>query len=391
VIAVARDLPPAAALAAWLALLADRGALDTQPERDAPLADALGAVAARDVVALHAHPPHRCAAMDGIAVRAPSTAGAPVVLRTGEYAAIDTGEPVGAGWDAVVPVEETAPAPDGMLVRHPAAPGAHVRPAGEDVPAGAAVLAAGARLRPYDLGLAAACGHATVAVRVPVGVAVVPTGDELRPAGTVPEPGETADSNSVMLAARLREEGATVHVGPIVRDDPAELEAALRAGAATHRVVLLLAGSSKGRRDHAADVVGRCGVLAVHGVALRPAHPVILGAVGTSAVVGVPGYPVSAALTLERFVLPLLDRLLLRRRAPATVQVRVTAELHPRRDAEVVVPLVLEAGDDGVPLGLPQSRRGGALSGLARAGALLRLPAGGDDVAAGSVVEAERI
>jgi molybdopterin biosynthesis enzyme len=118
---------------------------------------------------------------------------------------------------------------------------------------------------------------------------------------------------------------------------------------------------------------------------------VILGAVGSSAVVGVPGYPVSAALTLERFVLPLLDRLLLRRRAPATVQVRVTAELHPRRDAEVVVPLVLEAGDDGVPLGLPQSRRGGALSGLARAGALLRLPAGGDVVAAGSVVTAERV
>ena len=76
-------------------------------------------------------------------------------------------------------------------------------------------------------------------------------------------------------------------------------------------------------------------------------------------------------------MLPLLDRLSARRRPPRTLRVRVTSELHPRRDAEVVVPLVLEPGDDGIPRGVPQSRRGGALSGLARAGAMLRLPAGG--------------
>ena len=194
-----------------------------------------------------------------------------------------------------------------------------------------------------------------------------------------------------MLAARLREEGIPAHVLGVVRDDPVALEAAVRAAAEAYRVVLVLAGSSKGTRDHTAAVLERCGTLAVRRVALRPAHPVLLGAVGSRAVVGVPGYPVSAALTLERFVLPLLDRLSARRRPPRTVRVRVTSELHPRRDSEVVVPLVLEPGDDGIPLGVPQSRRGGALSGLARAGAMLRLPAGGDVVAAGSVVEAEPV
>ena len=167
------------------------------------------------------------------------------------------------------------------------------------------------------------------------------------------EPGEIVDSNSVMLAARLREEGIPAHVLGVVRDDPVALEVAVRSAVETYRVVLVLAGSSRGTRDHTAVVLERCGTLAVRRVALRPAHPVLLGAVGSRAVVGVPGYPVSAALTLERFVLPLLDRLSARRRPPLTLRVRVTSELHPRRDAEVVVPLVLEPGDDGHPARRP--------------------------------------
>ena len=384
-----RDLLPDEALAAWMALLADRGALEPEPVLEAPLAEALGAVAGADVPALHDNPPHRCAAMDGFAVRAASTTGAPVVLPAGACAVIDTGQPVGDEWDAVVPVEETAADPGGVLMRHQVAPGRHVRPAGEDVTAGTRIIAAGARLRPYDLGLAAACGHRTLPVRRAPAVAVLPTGDELRPAGTPPARGETADANSVMLAARLREEGAPVRVLPIAPDDPSALEPAVRAAAAEHRVVLVLAGSSRGTRDHTRAVIERCGTLAVCGVASRPAHPVLLGAVGATAVVGVPGYPVSAALTVERFVLPVLDRLVCRSRAVQTVQVRLAAEVLSRRDAEVVVPLALLPQDGGPPLGVPQSRRGGALAGLARSGALLRVPAGSDALPTGSVVSAE--
>jgi molybdenum cofactor synthesis domain-containing protein len=379
------------ALAEWIALLGSVGATEPTPGEAVALADALGRVAAEDVVALHPSPPHRCAAMDGIAVQAAETAFAPVVLQAGEYETIDTGQCVATPWDAVVPVEETAPDPGGVLVRHVVLPGAHVRPAGEDVDAGAVVVEAGTRLGPYDLALAAACGHAALAVRAAVRVAIIPTGDELRPAGTMPRQGELADSNSIMLSARLREEGSRPDVLPVVRDDPDALVAAVRAAADAYRVVLVLAGSSKGTRDHTARVLDRCGTLAVRGVALRPAHPVLLGAVGSSAVVGVPGYPVSAALTMERFVLPLVDRLTARRRHAVTMRVRVASELLPRRDAEVVVPLALEPGADGIPRGVPQSRKGGALAGLARAGALLRLPAGGDVVAAGTVVEAEAL
>jgi putative molybdopterin biosynthesis protein len=380
-------LAPEAALETWLALLAERGALTVEEAEAVPLEAALGRVAAADVNALHANPPHRCAAMDGFAVRAASTAGAPVVLGSGAFAPIDTGECVADSWDAVVPVEETSPHPDGVLVRHAVEPGGHVRPAGEDVDGGALVVAAGTRLGPYDLGLAAACGHGSLEVRGVPAVAVLPTGDELRGAGTTLAPGETADSNSVMLAARLSEEGAAPVVLPIAPDDPGLLAAVLEAAAAETRMVLVLAGSSKGTRDHTADVISRCGSLVVRGVALRPAHPVLLGVVGSVPVVGVPGYPVSAAVAFERFVLPVLDRLLGRGREAATVAVRLASELLPRRDAEVVVPLVLEPSPDGgPPLAIPQSRRGGALSGLARAGATVTLPAGGDPLPQGSVV-----
>jgi putative molybdopterin biosynthesis protein len=385
------DPPAEVALAEWIALLASLDAMDPAPGERVAVADALGRVAAEDVVALHPNPPHRCAAMDGIAVQAAETAFAPIVLEPGEYETIDTGQCVPARWDAVVPVEETAPDARGVRVRHVVLPGAHVRPAGEDVGDGELIVEAGRRLGPYDLALAAACGHAELPVRALVPVAIIPTGDELRPAGTMPREGELADSNSIMMAARLREEGIPTDVLAVVRDDHDALVAAVRAAAGAYRLVLVLAGSSKGTRDHTADVLERCGTLAVRGVALRPAHPVLLGAVGTCAVVGVPGYPVSAALTVERFVLPLLDRLMARRRRAATLRVRVASELLPRRDAEVVVPLALEPGEDGIPRGVPQSRKGGALAGLARAGALLRLPAGGDVVAAGTVVEADAL
>jgi putative molybdopterin biosynthesis protein len=385
------DPAPEVALVEWLALLERGGPLPPAPVEDLAVEDALGRVLAEDVAARHACPPHRCAAMDGVAVQAASTAFAPVVLGPGEYVGIDTGELLDERWDAVVPAEETTADAEGMLVRHPTVPGRHVRPAGEDVAEGEQIVAAGTRLGPYHLGLAAACGHATLLVRAPVRVALLPTGDELLAPGAALAPGQIADSNSVMLAARLRDEGAAPRVLPIVPDDATALEAAVLAAAAEDPVVLVLAGSSRGTRDHTADVIGACGELAVQSVALRPAHPVLLGAVGAAAVVGVPGYPVSAALTFDRFVLPLLDRLMQRVRTAATVRVRVASELLPRRDAEVVVPLVLEPAADGIPLGVPQSRRGGALAGLARAGALLRLPAGANAVAAGTVMEADRI
>ena len=322
---------------------------------------------AEDLRARHANPPHRCAAMDGVAVRAADTAGAPVVLRAGAFAPIDTGQHVARGWDAVVPLEELDRLDAGVRIRPPPSP------AGTSGPR--ARTRGGARWSP---GRAEARTGRPRLSRSPAATPrcssdrgrasrLIPTGDEVRPPGSELAPGEIPDANSVMLSAMLREAGALPDALPIAPDRPAALADAVRAAAARSDLVLMLAGSSRGARDHTAAVLGSCGELIVRGVALRPAHPVLLAVVDATPVVGVPGYPVSAALAFDRFARrcsPPLGCVAARRpsRGPPS-----SAGHLGRPDDELVVPVVLEPRDGADPLAWPQSRRGGALAAL-RAG-----------------------
>ena len=163
-------------------------------------------------------------------------------------------------------------------VRAAAAPWQHVRTIGEDVSATELLLPEGHRLRPVDLAAAGAAGHTTLAVRRAPHVIVIPTGDEVRPLGSDPAPGELVDTNSLMLAAQAREAGCTAESLAVLPDDPARIGAALREAAARADLVIVIAGSSAGRDDHTADGRRRRpGTLLVHGVAVRPGHPVVLG------------------------------------------------------------------------------------------------------------------
>src|SRR6202012_1078124 len=134
----------------------------------------------------------------------------------------------------------------------------------------------------------------------------LPTGDEVRPIGTEPGPGEIPDTNSLMLAEQAREAGCEAQVLPIEPDDPARIAAAVRAAAPRCDLLIVIAGSSAGRDDYTARVVASVGTLTVHGVAVRPGHPVVLGVVGQTPALGAPGSPVSAALTFDIFAVPLL-------------------------------------------------------------------------------------
>ena len=150
---------PDEALAAWLAAVAAAGRGAGEPV-ETPLVDAQGLVVAADLVALQASPPYGVAAMDGFAVRAAEIGSPPCHLAAGSFAAIDTGQHLASGWDAVVPLEEaTADPSGGLVVRAPVEIGRHVRPAGEDIPAGTVVVTAGTRLGPYETALVASCGH----------------------------------------------------------------------------------------------------------------------------------------------------------------------------------------------------------------------------------------
>ncbi|HEX2300951.1 MAG TPA: molybdopterin-binding protein, partial [Pseudonocardiaceae bacterium] len=308
------DVPAAQALQAWWDACAAAGCPARVGTERLGLAEALGRVSAEPVWARCSSPAFDSAGMDGIAVRAADTVGAsetsPVTL-TG-FDVVDTGDPLPPGRDAVVMREHVGRAGAGgdaaeLVAAVP--PYQHVRSIGEDVAAGELLLPQGHRLRAVDVAAVASAGVTEVVVRRRPVVAVLPTGDEIRPLGSELGPGDIADTNSLMLAGQAREHGCEVLSLPIEPDDPDRIAAAVRAAADRADLVVLIAGASAGRGDHTAAVVAQVGTLAVHGVAVRPGHPVVLGTAGDTPVLGAPGYPVSAALTFEIFAVPLLAAL----------------------------------------------------------------------------------
>jgi molybdenum cofactor synthesis domain-containing protein len=252
--------------------------------------------------------------MDGIAVRAADIAPAskvkPVRLLLGEGAIeIDTGGALPDGFDAVIPIERVKRSGKSVVVDAPVPAGKNVRLPGEDVPPGVAIGWPGFGLRPLDCAALVATGCTTVEVVKRAKLAVIPTGDEIVLSGTPSKPGTVVESNSIMIAAEARTLGASVRVWPIVKDDLRSIEAALREALAESDVVALLAGSSRGRRDHGAAAIAAAGDVDVHGVATRPGKPVVLGHAGSVPMVNLPGYPVSCHFAFETYVAPLLRRL----------------------------------------------------------------------------------
>ena len=381
-----RGAEPAAAFDAWLAALAADGWKAPLPAERVALDAASGRVLGEPLVALAANPPHRCAAMDGYAVVTSETVDG--ALAPGSYLRIDTGQPVDDRFDAVVQVEIARESSEGLVIEQAVTPGTNVRAAGEDVREGDALLPAGRLLSGYDIALAAVAGHAELCVTGRPAVSILPTGGELRAAGARLLPGEVADADGPMLQALARDLGATCERLPARADDAGEIGAAVVSAAAASDLVLVIAGSSRGRADHTAAALERHGRLVVHGVALRPAHPVALGVVERTPVIGIPGYPVAAAIAFERFGRPLIELLLgaLPEAAPL-IRVRLAGDVRARRGVEAYVPLILSAGDD-LPLAMPQSRKGGALRGLAGAHALLCARLEDGVLPAGSEVDA---
>jgi putative molybdopterin biosynthesis protein len=385
------DVPAAEAIAAWLDACREAGCPERLEVVRVPLEEAVGRVTAEPVWARRSSPPFDAAAMDGIAVRAADTLGAgetsPVRLGADRYEVVDTGDPMPAGRDAVVMREQVHWHGDAVELRAAAAPYQHVRSIGEDVSAAELLLPAGHRLRPVDMAAAGAAGMTELAVRRAPVVATIPTGDEIRPIGAELGPGQLPDTNSPMIAAQAAELGCEVVRHDIVPDVPERIVAAVREAAAGADLVVVIAGSSAGRDDHTAAAIAEAGTLAVHGVAVKPGHPVVLGAADATPVLGAPGYPVSAALTFDIFAAPLLARL---EGAPAPDW--------PRAQARLARKLASSMGTDdwvrvrlgrvgGRLVATPLPRGAGVLTSLVRADGLLVVPASLEGHHAGEEVE----
>lgn len=397
------DVPLPEAWRRFLEALESVGRFSAVPAESVPLAEALGRVTAEPVWARLSSPHYHAAAMDGYALRSESTRGAndrtPVELQLGSQALyVDTGDALPEWADAVVPIEWAEPVGAGerdslqaIRLRAALSPWMHVRPMGEDLVVSELVLPAGHTLRPVDLGVLAGSGHATVPVRRKPLVAILPTGTELVAPGTAARPGEIVEYNSLVLAGQVLEWGGrALRLGPAPDDQAAirgALQGALESGA---DLVLINAGSSAGSEDLSASVIASLGSVLVHGVAVRPGHPVILGLLGSGdravPVIGIPGYPVSAALTGEIFVRPLLDRWLGRPAAePEELEAVMTRKVHSSMgDEEYLRVTVGQVGERTIAA--PLSRGAGVLTSLVRADGIVRIPAGAQGLEAGQPV-----
>ena len=342
----------------------------------------MGRITAEPVWAKLSAPHYHAAAMDGYAVLASDTRHAtetrPLQLKLDTQAIpVNTGDPLPPQMDAVVMIEHVQHIDASAIeIRAAVAPWHHVRMMGEDMVASELVLPINHQIRPVDLGAIAGCGHHAVTVRRRPQVTIIPTGSELVPASKIPNAGQIIEYNSLVLRGQILQNGGDVTVTDIVSDDPSKLKTALKnAVAEKPELILLLSGSSAGSRDFTASVVREVGDLLVHGVAVRPGHPVIIGMVEDIPVIGVPGYPVSAALTGELFALPLIRRWLGvgHQENRPTIEATLSRKLmSPTGDDDFVRVTLAQVGER--LLATPLNRGAGIITSLVRADGLAHIP-----------------
>ena len=389
------DLPLEEAVRRFGTALEEASALELTPSQAVALGEANGRVTAEAVWARRSTPHYDAAAMDGIAVRSRETVGAsetsPVVLRVGGQAVwVDTGDPMPGGFDAVVMIEVVHEIDAGAVeIYSPVAPYQHVRPLGEDIVATELLLAQGHRLRPHDVAACAAAGLTEAPVRRRPMVAIIPTGNEIVPPEEARRPGQVPEFNSLMLAGMVSDWGGSpLRLDP-VRDDVGLLRAAVSGAMERADIVVVNAGSSAGSEDYTARVVESLGRLVVHGVAIRPGHPVVLGVCKDKPLLGIPGYPVSAAVASELFLKPLIEKKL---GVPAGVRQKVRATMarkvsSPPGEDEY---LRVRAGRvRGKMVATPIVRGAGVITSLVKADGLVRIPRFSEGIAAGEEVTVE--
>ncbi|MBE0698209.1 MAG: molybdopterin molybdenumtransferase MoeA [Anaerolineaceae bacterium] len=406
-------LPPAQALERLLSQLPF-----SQPEiEEIETKHALGRVIARAVIAPERLPAFSRSTVDGYAVLARDTFGAsdglPAYLTLvgevpmgaapgfhlspGRAAVIHTGGMLPEGANAVVMLEYTQTGSPGEVeVMRPAAPGENVLTAGEDVDVGQEVIPAGTKLTPAAIGGLMALGLTRVAVsRLPT-VAILSSGDEVIDPSRSPQPGQVRDINSYTLAALVEESGGSPESFGILADRREVMQEALQRALSGCDIVVITAGSSASTRDLTAEVIasmGPPGVL-VHGVNVKPGKPTILSVCGGKAVIGLPGNPVSALVIARLFLVPVIERcqgLPPVEKIPRALLARLAVNLASQAGREDWVPVMLVREASGRLRAEPIFYKSNLIFTLARADALLHIPADATGLEAGSDVEVELI
>ncbi|MGF1608254.1 MAG: gephyrin-like molybdotransferase Glp [Kiloniellales bacterium] len=388
-----------------LALLHDTLDCVVEPE-SVSVTEALGRILAEAVVAPHDVPPHDNSAVDGYAVffddleaegetRLPvigrATAGHPFdgAARRGAAVRVFTGALMPDGPDTVLMQEDCGRDGESVIIPVGIKRGANRRKRGEDITAGSIVLHPGQRLRPQDLGQAAAAGRRTLRVAAALRVALLSTGDELREPGTPLPPGCIYDSNRYTVSGLLRGLGCSITDLGILPDKRAVIEQALAEAAKAHDLIVTSGGVSVGEEDHVKQAVEALGSLHLWRLAIRPGRPIALGQVGAVPFVGLPGNPVAVVVTFLTIVRPMILRLMGgTAEAPHHFQVRAGFAYKKKKNRREWLRARLESDGDGGWRAVKFPREGaGILTSLVEADGLIELPEEMTELAPGTLVD----
>ncbi len=374
----------------------DEAGLRPRVER-VPTSEANGRITAEAVYARICAPHYNACAMDGIALEASLTYGAsetrPVTLPENSFVWVNTGDPLPENYDCVVMVEDVIETDQGVQLFGAATPWQHVRQIGEDIAAGDMVVPSFTVLSPSALGALLAAGVMEVPViRRPI-VGIIPTGNELVAPSSNPKPGDIIEFNSTIFSAMMQDWGCESKVYPVASDKSEEVIDRLRAAIAECDLVLLNAGSSAGQKDFSVEAIQTVGSVVLHGVAIKPGKPTILGMTMRDAqvipLIGLPGYPVSGILVLEQLIKPVIGLMSGRQAEPnefveATVSRRLVSSL---KYLEFIRARLGKVG--GRIVAVPLNRGAGVVSSFVKADGIIHVPQNVEGYEAGEKVRVE--
>jgi molybdopterin molybdotransferase len=385
------------------------------PSECVPLDESLHRILSQDVVANEDLPEGSRSTVDGFAVCSQDTFGAsdsiPAFLnviaavsmgmipdfeiRSGQAAQIPTGGFLPRGADAVVMVEYTNPAGAGSIeVTRPVTVKTNVLERAEDAKSGDALLIAGKKLRPQELGFLAALGVTEVNVYRRARVAIISSGDEVVPIDRKPELGQIRDANSHAVSALVRACGAEPIGFDVVPDNAKMLSEALKKGLAQADVVTISGGSSVGTRDLMVDVVSRLPDVKIlaHGVSIRPGKPTLLADQEGKTIIGLPGHPVSALIVAQIFLAPFLQYLQGDKLGKGPLGHRTKAllatSIHSTIGLEEYIRVRIEQTAEHTYTASPIFGKSGMLSTMVKAGGVIVIPMNSEGFSKGEVVDA---
>ncbi len=376
----------------------DSSLFNTLPPEVINVWESRGRVTANPVFARYSSPFYHSAAMDGYAVRFKDTFTAsektPLRLKLNKDAIyVDTGDPMPEGFNAVVMIEDVNVDSECIEIYNAVAPYQHVRTIGEDIVATELIIPQNHIIRAIDIGAMLASGILDVSVRKKPLVSLIPTGSELIEPEEIrqrpPEPPEIIEYNSAMLSGLVQEAGAEYIRFNIVRDNIESIKSAIKDAVKVSDIVIINAGSGRGSEDFTLTAIKELGEVLISSVSIKPGKPLIIGFIEDKPVFGIPGYPVSAFLTFELFVKPLIARMLgasLKENEviKAAISRQLSSQLGVDEFIRVKVGVV-----GGNYIATPAGRGAGLLMSVVKADGMINIPASSEGYASGSKVDVQ--